>query len=61
MDVELIKTIANLGFPAVVAMFLLLRLNGTLEKIKTALNENTVVTQTLSERIERVLERIVRP
>jgi len=51
METEIVRILANFGFPALVAGFVLFRLNGKLERL-------TVSTITLSEKIERLIDKL---
>ena len=38
MEVDLMQLMANLGFPAIVTMYLLIRIEGKLEGLSTSIN-----------------------
>jgi len=50
MDIETLKLLANMGFPAVVAGFLLFRLNGRLDRLRESLDN-------LAVKIDRLIDR----
>ncbi|MGL5715999.1 MAG: YvrJ family protein [Paraclostridium sp.] len=38
MELDLMSLVANLGFPAIVTMYLLVRIEGKLENLSTSIN-----------------------
>ena len=38
MELDLMQLVANLGFPAIVTMYLLIRIEGKLEGLSTSIN-----------------------
>ncbi len=38
MELDLMQLVANLGFPAIVTMYLLIRIEGKLESLSTSIN-----------------------
>lgn len=38
MELDFIQLVANLGFPAIVTMYLLIRIEGKLENLSTGIN-----------------------
>ncbi|MGC8871034.1 MAG: YvrJ family protein [Brevinematia bacterium] len=51
---EIVQIISNVGFPVVVALYLLVRVDKTIEKSTEALTELTKTIIELKELIERV-------
>lgn len=38
MEVDLLQMIANMGFPAIITMYLLIRIEGKLENLSSSIN-----------------------
>ena len=55
---EFLKAISNYGFPIVVAGYLLLRMERRIADLASAIAENTNMTRSLKETIERKIEKL---
>ena len=54
MDIQLIRQIiSSLGFPIFVAIYLLNRVDKTLEGLKEVINQNTLAIQRLLDKLEK--------
>lgn len=51
METEVLQNIANYGFPAVVCLYLLIRIEGKMEKLSVAINDlNKTITLILKDK-----------
>ena len=57
MDAEFWRVLANMGFPAVIAGFVLFRLNGKMERLTLSNQELSSSLLRLTDKIEELLRR----